>query len=98
VANLLHHGGPLAIAKLLVELAETAGPPMREALLGLAHQVEPGPAPQQLAARCRVEVNRQLPDHRDDPEPAPDAWGPEMTDFIGERWMRRQLERLGGGS
>jgi len=99
VANILRHGGPLAIARRLVALAAQAEPQLRDALLELAHQVEPGPIPETMATRGRIKVNRQ-PDHSapagDDP--GRDVWGPDMADCIGERWLRRQLADPGHAS
>ena len=97
VTNLLHHGGPTALAKRLLDLAAEASPPLREALHELAHQIEPGQNPEILAARCRVRVNRQ-PDRpvatHDGPKPG--AWGPEMAPYAGELWLRQQLAGLDG--
>lgn len=99
LANLLSHGGPLAIAKRLVDLAERAEPSTKAALLELAHQMEPGPISRRLAARCRIEVNRQ-PDHSApaDDDPGAGVWGPDMATYIGDRWLRRQLGELGHAS
>jgi hypothetical protein len=98
VANILHHGGPLAIAERLADLAADAPPALRDALLELAHQVEPGPIPEVLA-RSRIRIQRQpdYPATAEDP-PTQEVWGPEMARHIGERWLRRQLGELGEAS
>jgi hypothetical protein len=95
LANSLCHGGPLEIAKRLVEIAEGADAVTRAALIDLAHQIEPGPRPQVLATRCRITINLQ-PDHTApaDDDPAPNVWGPEMADYVAERWLRGQLDNL----
>jgi len=95
VANLLRHGGPLQLARRLFDLAQGAEPPLQAALLDLAHRLEPGPIPEVLAARCPIEINRQ-PDHwaPADDDPGPGVWGPDMLDYVHERWLRRQLDGL----
>jgi hypothetical protein len=97
VANLLHHGGPLALAKRLYDLAEGAEPHLQTALLDLAHELEPGPVLERLAARCEVKVNRQGAPPAD-LDPGLDGWGPDLAGYIGERWLRRQFDSLESGS